>query len=166
MLLEALPVGWCCVKRKKPPSHLLKDPTYRSWLCMRTRCYNPRRAGWKDYGGRGIRCDSRWDSFKQFVEDMGPRLPGTSLDRIDVDGDYEPSNCRWATSKQQANNTRTNVWVEVEGQLDTLTSHCSRYGVHICTVRSRVLKKGWTFERAILTPPTRGATRGQRRSHV
>lgn len=83
-----------------------QDPTYRSWAAARTRCYNPNREDWPLYGGRGIKVCERWNRFKYFLEDMGERPKGTTLDRIDSDGDYEPGNCRWATPLQQAQNSR------------------------------------------------------------
>jgi hypothetical protein len=84
--------------------HQQKSPTYHSWASMRTRCGNPNELGWYLYGGRGItRCD-RWSRFANFLADMGEQPPGTSLDRIDGNGNYEPSNCRWATPMQQTHN--------------------------------------------------------------
>ena len=81
-------------------------PTYRSWLSMRSRCRNPNNESFQYYGGRGIAIAPRWDSFEAFLADMGERPEGASLDRIDVNGNYEPGNCRWATMATQARNTR------------------------------------------------------------
>ena len=82
------------------------DKTYNSWKAMKQRCSNPNNKNYNLYGGRGITyCDS-WKSFVNFLKDMGDRPENTTLDRIDPDGDYEPSNCRWADSKVQALNKR------------------------------------------------------------
>lgn len=83
---------------------------YTSWREMKTRCYNKNNKSYKNYGARGIKvCDGWLNSFENFYIDMGPKPKGYSLDRINNDGDYEPSNCRWATALQQANNRRPKV---------------------------------------------------------
>jgi len=80
--------------------------TYYTWRDMKTRCHNKNSAAYPDYGGRGITICDRWASFENFLSDMGERPVGLSLDRKDVNGNYEPSNCRWATRTEQNNNTR------------------------------------------------------------
>ncbi len=82
--------------------------TYNSFKCMRDRCINPNNNRYYDYGGRGIKVCERWKWFSNFLEDMGERPEGRTLDRVDVNGNYEPSNCRWSTPKEQRNNQRPN----------------------------------------------------------
>lgn len=81
-------------------------PIYKIWVNMRQRCNNPKNPKYKDYGGRGIVVCEHWNSFANFAADMGERPDSHSIDRIDVNGNYEPSNCRWATAKLQRANQR------------------------------------------------------------
>jgi hypothetical protein len=83
-----------------------RTPVYGSWFNMKQRCLNHNNPAYKNYGGRGITVCERWMKFKNFLEDMGERPEGKTLDRIDNDGNYEPSNCKWSTPKEQANNTK------------------------------------------------------------
>ena len=85
---------------------LHRQPTYNSWQSMRSRCQNPADPAWERYGGRGISVCERWNDFSAFLEDLGVRPTGTSIDRINNDGNYEPGNCKWSTPTEQNNNRR------------------------------------------------------------
>ena len=119
-----------------------KDPirhkTFQCWSSMKQRCLNEKSQSYKSYGGRGIGICEKWiNSFFEFVLDMGEKPEGMSLDRIDNNGDYEPSNCRWATPKQQANNRNANVVVEWNGESKTLTEWATFLGVNCVTFLDR-----------------------------
>lgn len=96
-------------KSNKKHGHIINNiesKTHKSWHSMWTRCTNQKSVGWKYYGNRGIKVCKRWDEFTNFLLDMGIRPENRTLDRIDVNGNYEPSNCRWATLRQQQKNKR------------------------------------------------------------
>lgn len=102
--------------QKRRTARLANDPVHRarvSWTAAKQRVTNPHNAKWALYGGRGIRMAPEWMAeFAAFLRDMGPRPVGTTLDRIDPDGDYEPGNCRWATATEQRHNRRTEGMTE------------------------------------------------------
>lgn len=89
--------------------------TLATWRMLWPRCIDSSDLNYKNYGGRGIKICERWHDFRNFIADMGGRPKGLTLDRINNDGDYEASNCRWANWKEQARNTRNNIWVEING---------------------------------------------------
>lgn len=127
---------------------------YQTWLNMKARCYRPEATEYFRYGARGITiCDAWRNSFEQFYEDMGPKpSPGHSIDRHDFNGNYEPSNCYWATAGEQANNRRTNTRITLFGRTQTLVQWERELGVKHHTVMTRMGKRGWTVERALTTP--------------
>lgn len=133
-----------------------QTPTYRSWHKMKQRCLNPNDDGYQEYGGRGITICERWLSFENFLADMGERPKGTSIDRKDTNGNYEPFNCRWATPKEQCNNMRKNVFLEYAGRRLTVAQWSREVDVSRGTIRSR-LASGWSVERALCTPSQRPA---------
>lgn len=120
---------------------------YRTWKDMRGRCLTPGNTDYPSYGGRGISVCERWDSFALFLSDMGDRPDGKTLDRIEVNGNYEPGNCRWADAKEQANNKRNNHIVSWDGVDKTLAQWCDQFGIEPSKVRYR-LARGWPLHRA------------------
>lgn len=95
------------------------SPTYRSWAAMMTRCLNPNVPHYKYYGGRGIEVCERWHSFENFLADMGPRPEGRySIERVDRDGRYEPSNCKWIPQRDQSKNKRPGGYYKAKRDLD------------------------------------------------
>jgi hypothetical protein len=103
-------------------------PIYRLWKSMKNRCFNVNNKSYLDYGGRGITVCERWLKFENFFADMGERPQGKSLDRINNNGGYEPSNCRWATSKQQVHNRRPQPAIRRVSN-DVLIAECRRRGI-------------------------------------
>ena len=116
-----------------------ETPEYRIWGGMKKRCSNPKAQRYENYGGRGIRVCDRWHSFLNFFEDMGAR-PSTkhSLERNDNNGNYEPNNCRWATVKEQANNTTRNIILDIDGVKMTLVEASSHFGISYSSVYRKV----------------------------
>lgn len=124
-------------------------PTYNSWRSMRVRCYDPKTPSWPNYGGRGVRVCERWESFNNFLADMGDRPEGTTLDRIDSDKDYEPGNCQWSSRTVQNQNKSNVRHLTLDGETFCLAEWSRRTGICESTIQMR-LKKGWSIERALL----------------
>jgi hypothetical protein len=126
-------------------------PESRSWQAMKNRCLNPRGGDYKDYGGRGISVCDRWLSFESFYEDMGPRPIGTSIERIDNSGNYEPGNCKWATpAEQHANKRGVKLSASKAADIRRRYSNGSRisalaaeYGVSTACVLKVVRNQAW-----------------------
>ncbi len=125
---------------------------YQTWSGMKDRCRNKNHAEYPIYGGRGIVVCERWlNSFGNFFADMGPRpSPRHSIDRIDNDGNYEPTNCRWATPIEQANNKRNNRMLSLDGETRTLPDWARLLGVSSHVLHQR-LHRGWSVERTLRT---------------
>ena len=127
-----------------------------SWRAMKMRCYSPKYRRYDLYGGRGIKVCDRWlgkEGFKNFLSDMGKKpSPKHTVDRIDVNGNYEPQNCRWVTQVEQIHNVDRTRKYTIDGITASLPQHSRRNGINPATVETRIRKLGWTMERAIKTP--------------
>lgn len=117
---------------------------------MIQRCGNPNVQSYKDYGGRGVKVCDRWlNSLRAFIDDMGPRpSPKHSIERIDHNGNYEPSNCRWATKQEQARNTRKNKYIEYNGERLTQAEWADRIGISRALMCKR-MKRGLPVEQLL-----------------
>lgn len=142
-----------CLQRERATKHgMERSAEYMTWAQMKSRCTNPNHPSFAGYGGRGIKVCPQWLlSFEQFLADMGRRPEGHSLERIDNEKGYAPSNCRWASMKEQNNNRRNNVRLEMDGESRTLTEWADKLGISPITVKSR-LKAGWSVTDALLRP--------------
>lgn len=126
---------------KDHPKHPLYR-TYTAWLRMRQRCRNPKARVYRWYGGRGISICERWESFDNFLEDMGKVPEGLELDRIDSNGHYEPSNCRYVDRITQIKNRRNSKWFTIEGETKLVSEWSDIYGYNRSTAYVRLKRTG------------------------
>lgn len=144
-LRKGASTGCGCVPARNRLTHGGRHTAeYGIWTNMLTRCGNPRNKAFRRYGGRGITVCERWrNDFAAFLADMGPRpSPKHSVDRINNDGDYEPSNCRWATTQEQCRNTRRNVRLTLDGRTMTQREWAVELGIHDSTLFGRIKRNG------------------------
>jgi hypothetical protein len=125
---------------------------YRTWHSMLVRCYNPNAREYHHYGGRGIDvCDEWRHSFEAFYADMGSRPRGTSIERINNNAGYSPDNCRWASPKEQMQNTRATARITFDGQTHSIAEWARLKGLSITCLYNRFFH-GWSVERALTEP--------------
>lgn len=125
--------------------------TYHSWAGMIARCTDTNHSSFNRYGGRGITVCERWLQFDAFLADMGERPKGTTLDRINGEHGYEPSNCRWATAKDQARNKRNNYRITISGVTRCIAEWAEMRGLHKDLIWER-RQRGWSDVDAVMTP--------------
>lgn len=135
-------------------------PVYSVWQAMHRRCYHPQDPNFPYYGGRGIRVCERWNDLANFLADMGHPPEGMSIGRIDNDGPYETSNCRWETQEQQNENTRRNRYVTWDGRTQTIKAWAQELDMEPRRISER-LSRGWSAERTMTTPCPKGYARGR-----
>lgn len=137
-------------RRAKRHGHNTKregqSPTYRTWRAMLRRCNDPAHTSYSNYGGKGIRVCDEWSSFDKFLEDMGERPEGKTLDRIDGDGFYSKDNCRWMDMQEQANNRVNNHHLQFQGKSLTIAEWSRELGINVNTIRVRLLRGKSTEE--------------------
>ncbi len=138
-----------------------KQQLYSTVNNMRRRCFDPRTKQYKNYGGRGITVCDRWmgvDGTRNFFKDMNPTYrQGLTIERVNVNGNYEPANCAWVTWKEQENNRTNNVRLTYNGQTKTMTAWANELGLKKTTVWQRINAYHWTVDRALSTPVRQGA---------
>lgn len=135
-----------------------KDPVERKlygvWGAMKNRCYRKKDRCYASYGGRGIVVCDEWlhdyTAFRTWAIENGYK-PGLTIDRINVNGNYEPNNCRWATNQEQAENTSRTLYIEYKGEVKTVKQWAKEKGWNYDMLRGRI-KRGWSAEKALETP--------------
>jgi len=150
-----------CLKRQPKTHGRSNTPEYQAWHRMLQRCTNLKHPDYAAYGGRGIKVCRRWrKSFVAFFKDAGLRPSAAhEIDRWpNNNGGYCPGNVRWATRKQQTNNTRTNHFLSHDGERLSIAEWTARLGLQPTLLSSR-LNRGWSVKRALTTPPRRGRWR-------
>lgn len=128
--------------------HKTLPPLYSIWQGMLRRCRTPTHKQWADYGGRGIRVCDEWTTYANFERDMLPRPPGGTLERLDVNGNYEPGNCVWATRKEQQRNQRRTIMVTFEGVTYKAIELSEKSGLKVDTIVKRA-SQGMTLAAAM-----------------
>jgi len=144
-----------CLKRELSSERLAthrmtNHPAYNTWKHMKSRCADPLNDSYYLYGGRGVKLCSRWQSFEKFWQDMGPTwVAGTSIDRINPNGNYTPKNCRWSTPLEQAGNRRTRRLINTPDGKMSVTVAAKLFGIDARAVFSRI-RYGWPEHRLLM----------------
>lgn len=128
-----------------------RHPLYKTWNSMKQRCYNKNDKAYKHYGQRGIKMCNEWLDFWGFVkwvDDNGGKPEHLTLDRIDVNGNYEPSNCRWVSMKVQCTNKTDNVYLTFNNKTQTISEWASELNINYRTLNNRI-NRGWSVERTL-----------------
>lgn len=145
----------CLKYAPKNTNHLSKTSLYRVFANMKIRCYNKNSKSFKNYGGRGIKICDEWlagfENFYNWALQNGYKK-GLTIERINNDGDYAPSNCKWITKSEQPKNRTNCLKITYNGKTQILKEWCDELNLDYKLIHGRIRSKGWTFERAINTP--------------
>lgn len=136
-----------------------KEPEYRVWKSMLSRCRVKSDSAYYKYGARGVTVCDEWSGiggYSMFISDMGRKKDGESIDRIDPNGNYTPENCRWADTETQANNKRSTTKIEAFGKVMSTSQWARETGINRKTISERIFKLGWDVEKALTLKPYLG----------
>jgi hypothetical protein len=144
-----------CAQRDAVTKHgRSQHPLYQTLRNMKNRCYNPKDKRYPEYGGRGITVCDQWHDLEGFIADMGSsHFVGATIERENVNGNYEPSNCAWVTAKAQASNKRSNIMLSHNGKTQCLQHWADEVGITYGTLWERIKVQKWSAERALTTAP-------------
>jgi hypothetical protein len=135
------------------PTPKYRTSEYNTWCDIKRRCNDPKRKDYERYGGRGIKVCERWNVFENFLADMGKKPSKKhSIERMNNDGLYEPTNCKWATTKEQNNNQRSNILITFDGQTMNMKQWSEAKGIPYTTLKRRLRTLGWSVQKALTTP--------------
>lgn len=134
-----------------PYADLVKRKIHQTWGNMIWRCYRPEHTSYKYYGDRGINVCAEWQTFEPFYEWalVNGYADNLTIDRIDVNGNYCPENCRWVTAQEQANNRRSNHYIEHDGEIRTVTEWAKKVGISSQALSERLSSGNWTVDEAL-----------------
>lgn len=142
---------------KYRPSPRQQTSEYQAWANMKRRCQNPNNPGYKNYGARGIKVCERWQSYDNFLADMGPKLqPDLTLERLDNDKGYEPGNCVWVNWGMNCANKRTTHKLVLNGETMCAKEWCKKLGLKYSTYLYRRKHYGWSPLKCLMTPAVTG----------
>lgn len=158
-----------CLRNKDKITHgLSKNPLYSEWYSMIRRCYNPKADNYERYGGRGITVCEEWlhspAMFFAWVESIGGKPEGFTLDRIDNNGPYAPDNCRFADNRTQSRNKRSNTMISANGKTQCVSDWSKESGIPVNTIQGR-LARGWNIEQAVTQPVKKSCRNGRAKHH-
>jgi hypothetical protein len=149
-ILRGLSTGCMSCGQKKHGLEATK--VYNAWAAMKQRCLNQNNRFYHLYGGRGIKVCEKWLTFKGFLEDVGkPPNKSSSIGRIDNNGNYEPSNCRWETQKQQIRNRSNTTMIHFEGKSLSAADWADKFDLTPKIIRER-LRRGWSVQKSLTAP--------------